>query len=259
MASDAFTEAGLCTALGSRPFRFERQTSSTNDLAREWALRGAPTGSVVIAEEQLAGRGRLGRSWVAPPNAAILMSVILRPRIRSERIGRVMLAGAVAVAETLSTFVRESGAVVRLKWPNDVLLNGRKVAGILAEVAWENETPAAVILGIGLNVRVDFRASPLADRAISLESGANKAIDRLALLASLLQRIDYWSARLGDPALHRAWVERLDTLGRAITVQGLKGELHGLATGVDEDGALLLKTADGTTHTIRAGDVTVLD
>src|SRR5258707_12440534 len=130
--NNIFSAASLQVALGARPFRFYPQVGSTNDSARQWALEGAPAGSVVITEEQFAGRGRFGRTWSAPAGTALLMSVIVRPRIPQEQLPRLTMVGAVSVAEALEELLP---AQVGLKWPNDVQLQGKKVAGILAEIA----------------------------------------------------------------------------------------------------------------------------
>ncbi len=151
--AELLTEARLRAALGARPFKLYSQIGSTNDAARDWAHSGAVTGSVVVAEEQVAGRGRFERRWVAAPDTALLFSVILRPAIRAERLPRVAVLGALAVAECLDAL---DLAPVTLKWPNDVHLAGRKVAGVLPEADWQNDQLSALALGIGVNVRVDF-------------------------------------------------------------------------------------------------------
>src|SRR5579871_4891908 len=134
--TDLLTEARLRAALGARPFRFEPQVGSTNNIAHDWALTGAPSGSVVLTEEQLTGRGRFGRGWSAPPGMALLMSVILRPRIAGNRLARLTMVGAVAVGEVLEGI---APGQVSLKWPNDVWLAGRKVAGVLPEAIWQGD------------------------------------------------------------------------------------------------------------------------
>ena len=126
--NDTLTDQRLRAALGARPFRYFPQVGSTNDIARQWALDGAPAGSVVLTDEQLTGRGRFGRVWSAPSCTALLMSVIIRPR--AARIPRLTMLGAVAVAEVLEEI---APGKVTLKWPNDVRLEGRKVAGVLPE------------------------------------------------------------------------------------------------------------------------------
>jgi BirA family transcriptional regulator, biotin operon repressor / biotin---[acetyl-CoA-carboxylase] ligase len=256
MADGLLNEARLRAALGARPFRFEAQTGSTNDIARQWALAGAPPGSVVLTEEQSAGRGRFGRAWSALPGTALLMSMILRPRVSQEHLPRLTMVGAVSVADVLDDL---APGQVSLKWPNDVHLAGRKVAGILPEAIWQGEQLAAVILGIGLNVRVDFANTPLAERAISIETVTGTPVDRATLLDKLLRRIEHWSPYLGDSSLVEAWRARLETLGRRVTAMGAGDAISGQAVGVDENGALLLQSGDGAVHRVIAGEVTLSD
>jgi BirA family biotin operon repressor/biotin-[acetyl-CoA-carboxylase] ligase len=253
------TAERLLQSLGARPFRFEAQTGSTNDLARQWAQEGGPHGAVVVTEEQTAGRGRFGRAWNAPPGTGLLMSVILRPRVHQEHVPRLTIVGAVAVADVLGEM---TPGKVRLKWPNDVLLNNCKVAGILAEAIWQGDRLNAAVLGIGLNVRVSFEGTPLANHAISIETvgtSTGQPLDRAVLLAKLLRRIDHWAMRVEDPTLLAAWHERLETIGRRVTASTIDGQrmIQGQATGVDSDGALLLKTDTGTMHRVIAGEVTL--
>ncbi len=251
------SEARLRKALGARPFQFLEQVGSTNDLAREWALQGALAGSVVVTDEQITGRGRFGRTWSAPPGTALLMSVILRPRIASAHVQRLTMIGAVAAADVLEQLGTEH---VRLKWPNDVLLADRKVAGVLPEAIWQNETLSAVVLGIGLNVRVDFAGSGLEDHATSVEAMLPITVDRAALLANLLQRIDFWAMHIQDRVLLDAWRERLDTLGRTVTAHATNGDssaITGEAVDVTDEGALILRTDDGAVHHVIAGEVTL--
>ncbi len=184
------------------------------------------------------------------------MSVILRPRLSQECLARLTMVGAVAVADVLAELAPDQ---VSLKWPNDVLLAGRKVAGVLSEAIWQGDRLEAVILGIGLNVRVDFAGTPLADHAISVEAVTGELIDRAMLLRRLLARIDHWSMHVGDQALITAWRARLETLGQQVTAASPAGSISGQAVDVDEDGALLLRTGDGVVHRVVAGEVTLTD
>jgi BirA family biotin operon repressor/biotin-[acetyl-CoA-carboxylase] ligase len=257
--TDELTEARLRTALGQRPFRLYTQIGSTNDAAREWAKNGGSEGAVVIAEEQTAGRGRFARRWDAPPGTALLLSVIIRPQpTQSDYLARLPLVGALAVVETLATLGAQDAAI---KWPNDALLNGRKVAGILAETDWQGDRPTVGILGIGLNVRIDFTRSELEMRAISVEPALGLPIDRAALLATVLARVDYWTARLEHSALIEAWRSKLVTLGQRITANltsdSQAAPIAGVAIGVDDFGALLVQTDDGKMHRLVAGEITL--
>ncbi len=256
---DALTEARLRMALGRRPFQFHVQIGSTNDTAREWARAGAPQGAVVVAEEQIAGRGRFARRWSAPSGTALLLSVIIRPEATYRKyMARLPLVGALAVAESIQALGVSDFAI---KWPNDALIRGQKVAGILAETEWQGDTPEVGILGIGLNVRVDFSGTELETRAISLEPAIGIPVDRAVLLATLLTRVDYWTVRLSASALIDAWRSKLSTIGQQVTARFAEDEqappISGIAIGVDEYGALLVQTDKGSLQRLVAGEVTL--
>jgi BirA family biotin operon repressor/biotin-[acetyl-CoA-carboxylase] ligase len=222
--------------------RLLAETGSTNSDAAEAARSGEPEGLVVIAEHQSAGRGRLGRTWVSAPRAGLWLSVLLRPKAEVSRWGWLPLLAGVALADTVP------GS--RLKWPNDLLLNGRKAAGILAEAV----TPVTVVVGIGLNVSQSNSELPPGVNATSLRL-EGLAEDRTALAADLLTRLQ---ARYQDwTGLHEAYLSRCDTIGRRVRVL-LPGdtELNGEATTVDGDGRLIVQTDDGHLCPIAAGDVT---
>lgn len=230
--------------------RFYQSIGSTNDVALDWLREGGSAGSVVIADEQTKGRGRLGRSWFAPPGSALMLSVLLKPPV--DDVGRVTMAGAVAIAELLEHL---GAADVGIKWPNDVRLNGRKVCGVLPEAAWDGPHLLGVILGMGLNVRIDFAGSGLEDSAISIEPALGHFINRLDALKFLLSRVDEWAARLGSHSLYAAWKRRLVTVGQPVTVNAVDGLVQGRAEAVDEHGALLVRTGEGIVKRIVAGDI----
>jgi len=240
-------EDRILTRLVSRPVRYYPQIESTNDAALKWLSQGAPAGAVVVADEQVQGRGRLGRTWFTPPGAALIVSVVLRPK--AAQIGRITMLGAVAVSELLENL---GAADVGIKWPNDVQLNKRKVCGVLPEVIWRGSELLGVVLGMGLNVRIDFSGTELAEKAISIEPALGRSVDRLDLLAFLLARIDFWSANLTAQSLFDAWKRRLNTLGKTVSFES--GVL-GIAESVNADGALLVRDANGVLHTVLAGDV----
>jgi len=252
---DSLTNATLGNLLGKRPFRCYDVVASTQDVARNWALTDPtlPTGAAVIAEQQTAGRGRQGRAWISPPGASLMCSVVVRPTVPGEQIGRLTMAGGIAVAETLTPHLPGR---VRLKWPNDVLIEGRKISGILSEATWLGDHLEAVIVGIGVNVRNDFRSTELEQRATCLETELGRGVDRRPLLADLLRRLDHWAERLDDPALVEAWRGWLGTLGRRVTVYPQLGAAYeGVAEAVDEDGALWVRTDAGLRQRVIAADV----
>lgn len=243
-----FTVQTVSTALAPRPVRFFERVDSTNDIARQWLLEGAPAGSVVVADEQVNGRGRLGRTWHTPPGSALIVSVILHPS--PAFLSSMSMLGAVAIAEMLEQAgARDTG----IKWPNDVHLAGRKVCGILPEVEWENTRLVGVVLGMGVNVRTDFSNTELVDSAISIETVLGQSVSRLELLRSLLSRIDYWSQHLQDGSLFSNWKGRLNMLGQPVTIKATG--LSGVAESVDEEGALHVQDANGALHRVIAGDI----
>ncbi len=232
-----------------RPMRYFPQVDSTQDLALTWLEESAPTGAVVIADEQLRGRGRNGHTWHTPPDVALALSVILKPRM--EALPQVTMLGALAIAQMIEKLIPDEPDAIRIKWPNDVKLYGRKVSGILPEAAWRGERLMGVALGMGVNVRVDFAGTALEQTAISLEPALERRIDRLELIVSLLSILDEWSAWLGSDRLWQAWQSRLETIGQTVTVNNITG----IAEKVDSDGALFIRDPFNQLHKIIAGDI----
>jgi BirA family transcriptional regulator, biotin operon repressor / biotin---[acetyl-CoA-carboxylase] ligase len=220
--------------IGSPRVHF-RVTDSTNERARALAVAGAPHGALVTADEQRAGRGRQGRTWSAPPRSAVLMSVVLR-----ELSETLPLAAAVAICEALPVDAR-------IKWPNDVWIDGRKVGGILVEARPQE---GWAVLGIGLNVAAEEFAAPLAETATSLRlAGAATTTDEA--LAGVLKALESWLPRPISEVLP-AWRSRDALLGH--TVRWANGSQEGTAAGVNDSGALIVDTVDGRI-TLDAGEV----
>jgi BirA family transcriptional regulator, biotin operon repressor / biotin---[acetyl-CoA-carboxylase] ligase len=259
---DHFTSDSLQTALGNRQFRVYETIGSTQDIAREWALAESslPGGSVVIAEQQTAGRGRQGRPWYAPAGSSIMFSVVLRPHVIPEQLPRMMMVGGVAVAEGVAPLLPGR---VALKWPNDVLVEGRKLSGILAETTWMGNRLDAVILGIGLNVRVDFTGTEMASYATSLEKETGERVNRHKLLAHLLDRIDYWTLRAQEVTLLETYRGWLRTLGKRVMIypkiDGAGDEYPATAEDVDDNGALIVRLDSGEQRRVLAADVGLLE
>ena len=235
-----------CSAACNVPFAIWNRWAAATILAKEWLHDAAPDGAAVIANEQRSGRGRMGRSWYTPPDVALAVSVILRPP--SASASRVGMVGALAVYD----MAKAAGCnELGIKWPNDVLVADKKMAGILPEATWDEDRAVGVILGIGVNVRMDFSNSPLRDQAISLETHLSRKLDRADLLEILLQRIDYWYARIGEQTLFDTWKTRLNLLGQRVKVK----DIIGLAVDVAPDGSLLIADDDGVVSNIQAGDI----
>jgi BirA family biotin operon repressor/biotin-[acetyl-CoA-carboxylase] ligase len=248
-------QSALTTKLIGRPFYYHPVVGSTMDEARRLAQAGVPEGTVVLADEQVAGRGRLQRRWWAPAGSSLLLSLVLRPLLGPRHAQRLTMICSLAVCDAIA---QVSGLRAMIKWPNDVLLGGRKVCGILTELDLVGDELRYAIVGIGINVNVDFTtAPPLMSPATSLSMETGRAIPRLDLLVALLSGIEkrYLALRDGR-SWHQEWADRMATLGQHVRVSSGSEQWHGLAVGVDEDGALLLQLEDGSTRRVLAGDVT---
>jgi BirA family biotin operon repressor/biotin-[acetyl-CoA-carboxylase] ligase len=235
----------------SRDFRFFPTVDSTNDIAQAWIRERAKAGSVVLADEQLKGRGRRGRFWHTPAGVALAISAILKPS--ADYATRSSMVGALAVYELCqSVGISEIG----IKWPNDVQIKGKKVSGILSEAVWDGDNLLGVVLGMGVNVRVQFDEE-LAPIATNLEDEAGKSLNRTALIRDLLDRVDFWAVRIASDELLYAWKSRLTTLGQHVVVEGVNERIVGEAVDVDSNGTLLIKTADASIVPVMAGDVSL--
>ncbi len=234
---------------------------STNVRAAAWAREGAPQGSVVVAEHQTAGRGRLGRSWTADASKNLLFSVVLRPALPADRLGLITVTGALAVAETLDGFAAPLHAAI--KWPNDVLLHSRKCCGMLLESSFSGrrrEPPDFVVLGIGLNVNQGSFPDELSGQAITLKQAARRPIERAPLLAELLGHLEQRYRALldgDDTKIRTAYEARLHRNGQSVTLHTTDDgtPVSGTVHGISDAGALLLETNSGL-QAFHAGDVT---
>lgn len=236
-------------------FKFHHFDSigSTNDEAKRLAGLGEPEGTVVTAETQTAGRGRSGRGWVTPHGSAIAMSLILRPRIDAVQVTQVALLGGLAVLEGVQEL---ANLPMQIKWPNDVLVRGKKVAGVLAEATYSGDKLEYVVLGMGVNVN----GGPPPDlkleyEATSLAVEAGSPLDREAVIHGILAAFEARYSALGTPALAEAWRQHLAMVGERVRVIGLTETVLGDLEGVTPDGALIVVTENGEKRTILAGDV----
>lgn len=240
--------------LGSTLHHYET-LESTNAKAFELAQEGGSHGEVIITEHQTAGKGRRGRSWVSPSGKSLALSVILRPEIAPSRAPEVTLVAAVALAETL----RDSGVEATIKWPNDVQIAGKKVAGILTELSADVERVHFVVLGIGVNLNAELTDYPpeLAEIVTSVSmnrsSPVHRALFTAALLAKLEQWLDTWTDHGFEP-VRKAWKGLASTLGQDVLVRADSRELRGIAEDIDESGALLLRVGDKLERVL-SGDV----
>lgn len=249
----------ICQRLGVRIHHY-LELDSTNTRARELADEGALEGEIVIAEQQSRGRGRLGRNWISPPFVNLYLSVVLRPRLPPAHAPQITLMAAVALADTVTQFVSERPAI---KWPNDILLHGKKLAGILTESSVSPERINYVILGIGVNVNFSHGVMPEAirERATSLLECAGEPVSREAFLGRLIQCLDRCYGILGEAGFNRIarlWESYFSLRGKRVRVEMGGEELAGVAQGIDNDGALIIKGEGGQFHRVFAGDVVPL-
>lgn len=245
------SEIGTDLVIGREIIRLASIGSTMDEVAR-LAANGAEEGVVVVAEEQTAGRGRGGRTWTSPPGSSLLMSVLLRPVVPVERLSSLSLVAGVAVAEALERF----GVTPKLKWPNDVWLDGRKVAGVLvnSRVGPDGMT---VVLGIGININVDPADLPLG--AASLGVAVEKTVTRDDVLQAVLTRLNAaysaFTNSAGRPDLD-GWSRRAALVGERVQVSDGPARHSGEMLGIDGDGALLLRSATGEIVQVIAGDLT---
>jgi BirA family biotin operon repressor/biotin-[acetyl-CoA-carboxylase] ligase len=235
-----------------------RTVGSTNDWLRAAAAEGAPEGLVVFAEEQTHGRGQAGRTWLAPPGSGLLVSVLLRPSLPLDRLATVSMLGATATA---GAAVEQTGLPIVLKWPNDLIVGGRKLGGILTDSSIEGSQIDYAILGIGMNVNLSRRALAAIPGATSLQAELGHRVDRTAVARALVQALDlrYADIRHGQlEGIFAEWRERLHPVGQWVTLRvGEQASGPFFALRAAPDGALILLRPDGTTVQAVAGEVSV--
>lgn len=247
---------GLGTPVVGREVIVRRTIGSTNDWLKAAAQDGAAEGVAVFAEEQTSGRGQAGRIWLAPPGRCLLVSILLRPALPPDRLAYVTMIGATAAAAAIAAV---TGQTVALKWPNDLIGKRGKLGGVLTEASLEEGRVQHAILGIGLNVNLSRGELARIPGADSLQVQLGRMVDRNLLAGALLRELDSRYASLSrgelDPIFDE-WRDRLDTLGRAVTLRR-DGDAEGpyLAQGVADTGALVLRRADGSTFEVLAGEV----
>jgi BirA family biotin operon repressor/biotin-[acetyl-CoA-carboxylase] ligase len=235
------------------------EIGSTNSLLVDLAAQGYPEGTVAQADSQTQGRGRQGRSWITPRGKALAFSVLLRPRLHPKELPLLTLMAAVAVSRALESYHLKPG----IKWPNDILLGGKKLCGILTEAGPSRDNKPSIILGLGLNVNQtpkDFPTS-LRKTAASLRTITKKEWDRERLLGTILDHLEEEYEALLQGRLSRLidqWTRRNVTLGREIRVHQGRKVSKGTAVGLDRSGALLLRLENGETQKVFSGDVVPL-
>jgi len=236
-------------------------TASTNDVALEIGRgRDEPEGIVVIADEQTGGRGRFGRRWISPPGVNLYCSVILKPDFVSGDVQLVTLAAAVAVASAIR---EDAGINAEIKWPNDILVNNRKISGILVEMRSGGGSPRLLIVGIGVNVNMNMDAfgEDLKGLATSIQIEKGHSLDRGHLFNGIASRLEglYKNLLNGDKAavIHQ-WYRLNCTIGKKVSISDQDRIITGMADGMNDRGELLVRLSSGGIETVRAGEVTIL-
>jgi BirA family biotin operon repressor/biotin-[acetyl-CoA-carboxylase] ligase len=255
-ADDLIARLGKTKVVG-RDIRVFKETASTNDVAEKLARDGAKEGVVVFAESQTRGRGRLGRKWASPARKGLWFSVLLRPALSPQETTRLTIASATALARAIRA---ETGVLPQIKWPNDILIRGRKVAGILTEMSAELDRVKHVIAGIGVDVNLVASDFPVELRKIatSLKLESGKPIDRPELAAAILRELDRDYARVCGgqfAAVADEWEAQCVTLGSNVTIHLGDRTIRGRAESLDDDGTLLVRTQHGRLERIIGGDV----
>lgn len=257
-ADDLTARLGKTKVIG-RDIRVFQETNSTNDVVEKLARDGVKEGVVVFAESQTRGRGRLGRKWISPSGKGLWFSLLLRPDLRPAEATRLTVASAAAVRRAIA---RQTGLEPEIKWPNDILVGGKKVAGILTELNAELDRVKYVILGIGVDVNLNASDLPadLRRSTTSLKAECGKAVSRAELAVLMMQELEKDYARVADgrfAALADEWEKYCGTIGQRVVIQMGERRIRGRAESLSEDGALLVRTEHRHLEQIVGGDVTM--
>lgn len=250
-------EATLKTEMLGHPLRHLSSVPSTQDVVREAARAGAREGLAVVADQQTAGRGRGGRNWWSPPTGGLYLSVLFRPHLAAQHTTWLTMCVALGTAQAIENVCKVRPG---LKWPNDLEWQGRKIAGILSDASFRGDRVEYIIVGLGLNVNIDFCAQPdLTNHATSLQSIVGHPLPLEPLLLAVLTQVEdrYLALKQGVSPVS-VWAERLTTLGKPVLATTGDGRLlQGIASHVLEDGALCIRLEDGREEIVRAVDVTL--
>lgn len=260
--ADVITEAELKSRMKSRwagaSLACYQEVDSTNDQAKRLAEAGAPHGTLVVAETQTAGKGRRGRGWVSPEGTGVWMSLLMRPEIPPAHASMLTLVMALAVAEGIEA---ETGLETLIKWPNDIVISGKKVCGILTEMSAELDCIHYVVTGMGINVNMEEFPDELSGKATSLRIETGRTLSRSAVIASVMEKLEPFYeefATHGDLRnLTEPYLKRLANRDRQVTVLSPGGSWEGTALGINEKGELLVRTGDGTVNSVVSGEVSV--
>ncbi len=260
--ADVLTEAECRSLLVGRwlgnPVSCFTETDSTNTQAKRLAEEGAPEGTLVVAESQTNGKGRRGRSWVSPPGEGLWFSLVLRPKVLPSLAPMLTLAAALAVSAGIEDVC---GLSARIKWPNDIVLSGRKAAGILTELSAETTEIHYVVIGVGVNVNMADFPEEIRRTATSLFIESGTRFHRCDILAAILARMEQFYETFLDTRdlsiLREEYMQRLANLGEEVVVLAPEGERRGVCEGIDEYGRLLVRGEDGSIEKVFSGEVSV--
>lgn len=254
-------EVSLYTGNGTfgKKITYKSSVKSTQEIAHGLARDGAPEGSIVLADEQTGGRGRLGRAWQSPAGTGVWMSLILKPNIPLQKAPQLTLLIAVAASKAIE---RVAGLEAAIKWPNDILINGKKTAGILTELQAEADSIHSVIVGIGMNVnqQPEHFSDEIAPIATSLAIEGGQTYKRAEVIGVLLQEIETLYRQYlknGFGVIKLLWEARAFSLGKRITARSVTGSITGYAKGITEEGVLLLEDDRGQVHSIYSADIEI--
>lgn len=251
-------EAAIDTKWAGKHICYFKELDSTNARAKQEADNGAAEGTLVVTDMQTAGRGRRGRSWNSPAGVNLYFTLILKPVYQPDKAAMVTLVMALAVAERISL---TCGMEAEIKWPNDVVVNGKKVCGILTEMNVEHGQIQCVAVGVGVNVGLQEFPPEIADKAASLEAECGKPVSRAALAANILKAFEkYYESFLQELSLsciRDKYNRRLVNRDREVRVLDPQGEFQGIARGINEFGELLVERDDGSVTIVFAGEVSV--
>jgi BirA family biotin operon repressor/biotin-[acetyl-CoA-carboxylase] ligase len=255
-----FLKKKLAGKMVGHCLHYYEEIGSTNDEAFRLGEEGAQEGTVLIAERQSSGKGRMQRRWYSPPGANIYTSVILRPPVGTIRVTQIPIAAGVAAAETLNEFCPDKA---RIKWPNDVLIGGKKVCGILAQIKMSGQAVDFIVVGIGINVNLEREQFPqdIQEIATSMVMEAGREISRPEVIIRLYENMAKWYRELtrnGFNTVRERWLNLSEMIGRTVSVMFQNETVRGKAVGLDEDGALILRNANNQNMTVSAGDATIL-
>lgn len=232
-------------------------TESTNDIAKKLANEGAGHGTLVLAEEQLGGKGRLGRKWVSPKGKGIWLSIILRPEILPKDASKLTLLTAVAATDAI---IEKTGLAATIKWPNDILINDKKVSGVLTEMNGEMDLINYVVVGIGINVNNESFPGEIAKKATSLKIQKKEQVSRLDVLTCFLEIFEKYydiAIKNGFEEILLRWKKLCCNLNKQVIIYSRKENFKGIAVDIDDDGALIVKKKDGEIVKVLSGDVSL--